>query len=242
MLERIAETSPRFRARMAGVFQGLEGLTFTFGQVVVLGKLVVSRDAAATAANILGHQGLLRLGFASCVMGVAFHIAWGLLFYELFRVVNRRLALLATFVVLVACAVQAVTTLLYIAPLSILTGGPSVSAFTVPQLQTLALIFFRLNGYAFDLYLILFGLWCVLIGYLIFRSAFLPRILGVLLAIDGLGWMLYLSPPLASKLFPLIATAAGLAEIPLELWLIVAGVNAQRWREQAAVTGLMQLW
>lgn len=170
-------------------------------------------------------------------MGVAFHIVWGLLFYEfyeLFRVVNRRLALLATCVVLVACAVQAVTTLLYIAPLSILTDGPSVSDFTVPQLQTLALIFFRLNGYAFDLYLILFGLWCVLIGYLIFRSAFLPRILGVLLAIDGLGWMLFLSPPLASKVFPLIATAAGLAEIPLELWLIVAGVNAQRWREQAA--------
>ena len=242
MLERIAETSPRFRARMAGVFQGLEGLTFTFGQVVVLGKLVVFRDAAATAANILGHQGLLRLGFASGVMGVAFHIVWGLLFYELFRVVNRRLALLATFVVLVACAVQAVTALLYIAPLSILTGGPSVSAFTVPQLQTLALILFRLNGYAFDLYLILFGRWCVLIGYLIFRSAFLPRIIGVLLAIDGLGWMLYLSPPLASKLFPLIATAAGLAEIPLELWLIVAGVNAQRWREQAEATGLMQLW
>jgi hypothetical protein len=98
----------------------------------------------------------------------------------------------------------------------------------------LALLFFRLNGYAFDIYLIFFGLWCVLIGYLTFRSAFLPRILGVLLAIDGLGWMLYLSPPLAAHLFPLIATAAGLAEIPLELWLIVAGVNAQRWSEKAA--------
>ena len=177
---------------------------------------------------------MFRLGFASCVIGVAFHIVWGFLFYELFKVVNRRLSLLAAFVVLVACAVQAVTTLLYIAPLSILTGGASVSAFSVPQLQMLALIFFRLNGYAFDIYLIFFGLWCVLIGYLIFRSAFLPRILGVLLAIDGLGWMLYLSPPLAAHLFPLIATAAGLAEIPLELWLIVAGVNAQRWREQAA--------
>jgi hypothetical protein len=94
----------------------------------------------------------------------------------------------------------------------------------------------RLCLTAFDLYLIFFGLWCVLIGYLIFRSAFLPRILGVLLAIDGLGWMLYLSPPLASNLFPPIATAAGLAEIPLELWLIVAGVNAQRWREQATAT------
>jgi hypothetical protein len=235
MLARVAETSPRFKARMAGVFQGLEGLTFTFGQVIVLGKLVVFHDAAATAANIFGHQPLFRLGFASCVMGVGFHIIWGFLFYELFKVVNRRLSLLAAFVVLVACAVQAVTTLLYIAPLSILVGGASVSAFSANQLQTLALIFFRLNGYAFDIYLIFFGLWCVLIGYLIFRSAFLPRILGVMLAIDGLGWILYVSPPVATHLFPLIATAAGLAEIPLELWLIVVGVDPQRWREQAAV-------
>ena len=69
MLERIAETSPRFKARMAGVFQGLEGLTFTFGQVIVLGKLVVFHDATARAANILGHQPLFRLVFAPCVMG-----------------------------------------------------------------------------------------------------------------------------------------------------------------------------
>jgi hypothetical protein len=80
MLEHVAETSPRLKARMAGVFQGLEGLTFTFGQVIVLGKLVVFHDAAATAANILGHQPLFRLGFASCVMGVGFHTVWGFSF------------------------------------------------------------------------------------------------------------------------------------------------------------------
>jgi hypothetical protein len=80
MLEHVAETSPRLKARMAGVFQGLEGLTFTFGQVIVLGKLVVFHDAAATAANILGHQPLFRLGFASCVMGVGFHTIWGFSF------------------------------------------------------------------------------------------------------------------------------------------------------------------
>ena len=83
MLEHVAETSPHLKAMMAGVFQGLEGLTFTFGQVIVLGKLVVFHDAAATAANILGHQPLFRLGFASCVMGVGFHTVWGFLFYEL---------------------------------------------------------------------------------------------------------------------------------------------------------------
>ena len=83
-----------------------------------------------------------------------------------------------------------------------------MSAFTPQQVQDLALVFLTLNARAYDIYLVFFGLWCVLIGYLIFRSIFLPRILGVLLIIDGVGWMLYLFPPLAQQLFPLIAVAA----------------------------------
>jgi hypothetical protein len=67
-----------------------------------------------------------------------------------------------------------------------------------------------------------------------FRSTFLPRVLGVLLAIDGLGWMTFAVPPFASYLFPVIATASALAEIPLQLWLVVMGVNSQRWKEQAS--------
>jgi hypothetical protein len=234
MMERIAEASPRFKARVAGVFEALEGLTSAFGQVFVLGRLVVFSDAAATAANILGHQRLFWLGFASSLLGVAFHIAWTLLFYNLFKPVNRSLSLLAAFVGLVVCAIQALTGLFYLAPLLILQGGNSVSAFTAQQLQALALIFLKLNAYAFDMDLVFFGLWCVLTGYLIFRSTFLPRILGVLLAIDGLGWMIYLYPPLAYHLFPFIASASALAEFPLQLWLIVFGVNNQRWEEQAS--------
>jgi hypothetical protein len=235
MMERIAEASPRFKARMAGVFQLLEALTATFGQVVVLGWLVVSGNAAATAANILGHERLFWLGFASSLIGVAFHIAWALLMYELLKPVNRSLSLLAAFVILVGCAIQALTSLLYLAPLLILQGGRSLSAFTAEQLQALALMFLKLNAYAFNIDLVFFGLWCVLTGYLIFRSTFLPRILGVLLAISGLGFVTYLYPPLAYHLFmPYIAAASALGEIPLELWLIVMGVNAQRWKEQAS--------
>jgi signal transduction histidine kinase len=236
MMERIAEASPRFKARIAGVFQLLEGLTATFGQVLVLGRLVVSGNAAATAANILGHERLFWLGFASSLIGVAFHIAWALLFYELFKIVNRSLSLLAAFVILVGCAIQALTILFYLAPLLVLGGGSSLSAFTAEQLQALALIFLKLNAHAFDIYLVFFGFWCVLIGYLIFRSTFLPRILGVLLAIAGLGWVTFLSPPLGIYLFPYIAGTSALGEIPLELWLIVIGVNEQRWKEQAART------
>lgn len=233
MIERIAESSPRFKARVAGVFEALEGLTSTYGQVIVLGAVVVSGNAAATSANILAHENQFWLGFASSLLGVAFHVAWVALFYELFKPVNRTLSLVAAFVGLVVCAIQALTALLYLAPLLILQGGSFLSAFSPAQLQGLAAVFVRLNAYAFNVDLVFFGLWCALTGYLIFRSTFLPRILGVLLVIDGLGWMIYVHPPLAYSLFHFIAAASAIAEIPLQLWLIVKGVNPQRWQDQA---------
>ena len=218
---------------MAGVCQLLEALTATFGQVFVLGKLVASDNAAATASNILGHERLFWLGFASSLVAVVFHIVYALLFYDLLKPVNRRISLLALLVLLVASAIQAVTGLLYLAPLLILQDGSSLSAFTTEQLQALAYTFVRLNAYAFNIHLVFFGLWCVLAGYLIFMSTFLPRILGALLAIAGLGWLLYLFPPLAYRLFPFIAAASALGEIPVEFWLMVMAVNAERWKEQA---------
>ncbi len=235
--KRMAALSPRTKARIAGVFQLLEGLTSPGGQVVILGGLVVAGNAATTAANILGHEQLFWLGFASTLSAVAFHLAWAFLLYDLLKPVNRSVSLLALCVILVGCAMQAFSSLLYLAPLLVLQGGSALSALTPQQLQALALVFLKLNAQAYDIYLVFFGLWCVLIGYLIFRSTFLPRILGVLLVIDGLGWMLYLLPPLAQQLFPLIAVAAGLAEFPLEIWLIVMGVNNERWKQQAGATG-----
>jgi len=238
MMERIAETSPRSKARMAGVCQLMEAVTAAFGGVIIPGKLLVAGNAAATAANILGRERLFWLGFVLSLIGVAFHIAWALLMYELLKPVNRTLSSLAVFFILVGCAIQALTSLLYLAPLLILQSGNSLSAFTPEQLQALALMFLKLNAYAFNIDLVFFGLWCVLTGYLIFRSTFLPRVLGVLLAISGLGWVTYLYPPLAYHLFfPYIAAASALGEIPLELWLLVMGVNVQRWKQQASAAG-----
>jgi len=136
----------------------------------------------------------------------------------------------------VGCSIQAVTSLFYLAPLLLLTAGSAVSALTQQQLQALAYMFLKLNGLGFDTYLVFFGFWCVLTGYLIFRSTFLPRILGVLLVIDGLGWIMFMSPPLGHYLFPIIAVACGLAEIPLQLWLLILGVNNERWKAQASLS------
>ena len=238
MMERIAEASPRFKARMAGVCQLMEAVTAAFGEVINPGKLVVAGNAAATAANILGHERLFWLGFVLSLIGVAFHIAWALLIYVLLKPVNRSLSLLAAFFVLVCCAMQALTSLLYLAPLLILQGGSSLTGFTAEQLQSSALMFLKLNTYAFEIDLVFFGFWCILTGYLIFRSTFLPRILGVLVAISGLGWVTYLYPPLAHHLGTFTVAASALGEIPMELWLIVMGVNVQRWKEQASAAGM----
>jgi len=219
------------------VCQLLEAVTAAFGQVIVLGKLVVYGNAAATAANLLRHERLFWLGFASSLIGVVFHIAYAVLFYELFKPVNRRVSLFALVVLLVASAVQALTAVLYLGPMLILNSGSSLSAFTAEQLHALAYTFIGLNGYAFDTHLVLFGLWCLLTGFLIFRCTFMPRVLGILLMISGLGWLMYLVPPLAHLLFmPYIAVASAIGEIPVELWLIVITVNVQRWKEQANVT------
>jgi len=230
-----AETSPRSLARMAGAFYLLESVATACGQVVVLGRLVVAGNPAATAANITGHQQLFWFGFALSQLGVVFHLACAYLFYKLFRPVDRNLSLFAMLVLLMATAVQALMAALYLGPSLVLDTGTSLSAFSTEQMQALAYSFLRLNRYAFNTHLFLFGLWCFLTAILIYRSKFLPRILGVLLSISGVGWMVYLVPPLAGRLFmPYIAAASAVGEIPLEFWLLVMAVNAQRWKDQAA--------
>lgn len=232
--ESIAGTSPRSLARMAGAFYLLESIVAASGQVVVLGRLVVSGNPAATAANITGHQRLFWFGFALSLLGVLFHVAYAYLFYELFKPVNLRLSIFAMLVLLMATSGQLLMAALYLGPSILLDTGKSLSAFSIEQSQALAYTLLRLNGYAFNAHLFLFGIWCFLVAILIYKSRFLPRILGVLLSISGLGWMMYLVPALANRLFmPYIAAASAVGEIPLEFWLLVMAVNAQRWKDQA---------
>lgn len=203
-----------------------------FGQTFVLGRLIVPGSAAATAQNILASEGLYRLGFAIPLLAVGFHIAWAFLLYQLFRVVDRTVNALALLVILVGCAIQAVGAVIYLVPLLILQdnfGG----TLTFPQQQGLAMAFVKLSEAAFNAYLVFFGAWCVLTGYLILRCWFMPRIIGALLIPDGIGWMLYLWPPVATMVFPVIAVVSGVAEFSLLLWMLIFGVNNERWYQQA---------
>jgi hypothetical protein len=232
MTERSAAASADPRARMIGVVYLLYFVTAIFGEFFLKG-LVVSGDAAATANNILTHERLFRLGVATGLISIVFYIAVTALFYELFKPVNRSVSLLAAFFSLVGCAVLAFGSLFQFGSLIVLGGGQYLSAFKVEQLRAMALMFLELNAQAANIYLIFFGFYDLLIGYLIFRSAFLPRVLGVLMVIAGLGWLTFLSPPLANSLSPTNLVLGFLAELLLMLWLLVMGVNVQRWKERA---------
>jgi hypothetical protein len=236
MVEGTAEASPRFKARMAGVLYLLTILARVIADAFVRNRLVVSDNAAATATNIMAHQPLFRLGFAADIIAFASYIALTALLYELFKPVNRSLSLVAAFFSLVACVVQAISSLFHLAPLVLLGGAPYLSAFAVEQLQALALVFLRLRAAAYhNIGLVFFGLYCLLVGILILRSSFLPRILGVLMVLGGLSYVLFLSPALVRSLHPYILVFPGVGQISLTLWLLVIGVNVQRWKKLANV-------
>jgi hypothetical protein len=240
MTERIAKASPRVRARMAGLFYLIAAQAYAFAEFSVRGKLVVNGDAASTAHNILAHESLYRLGFAAELISTVFFIMVTLLFYDLFKPVNRRISLLAAVFSLIGCAIQALSSLLHLAPLVVLGGEPFLRAFKVEQLQSLALLFLMLRTQATNIYMVFFGCYNLLLGYLIFRSTFLPRILGVFMAIAGLTYQVFLSPPLATYLFPYVLAPAGaLGELSLVLWLLVMGVNVQKWKERASAEGML---
>jgi heme A synthase len=184
MLKRIREASPRFKARIAGALYLLPLLTAVFTEFFVRGRLGFAADLAAGLIEVSGM------------------IAVTLLFYDIFKPVNRSLSLLAAFFNLVGLTFE----LLQLNPRGVVIG------------------------------IVFHGFYCLLIGYLIFRSTFLPRILGAPMAFAGLCWLTFLSPQLAKYLSPYNLASGLLGEAPLMLWLIV-GVNVQRWKEQASAAG-----
>ena len=170
----------------------------------------------------------------SMLIAVVCSVVLTALFYELFQPVNRTLSLTAAFLHLVGLAILGFASLLQLAPLVVLEGGHYLTVFTPEQVQALAYLFLQLTTQVGNAFLAFFGLYCILIGYLIFRSTFLPRIIGVFMALAGLGYMTFLSPPLVAYLSPYNLAPAAVGEGSLMLWLLVVGVNARLWKEQAS--------
>jgi nitrate reductase NapE component len=233
MMQRIAEASPRLKARVAGGFYLVAILAGIFAQGFVSGRLVVNGDAAATATNILAHRGLFQLGFAVYLIEMACQITMTALFYDLLKPAGRSVSLVAAFLGLAGCVIKTFSRVFFIAPLSVLGGAHYLNVFSTEQLQALALLFLNVNDHGAAIALLFFGFYALLTGYLIIRSTFLPRILGVLSVLAGLGWLTFLYLPLGYRLFPYVAVVGLVGALSLIVWLLVFGVNEQRRMEQA---------
>lgn len=227
-----SDTSPRFWARAVGV---LYLLMIAAGSIPALvGRVRISKDAAATAAAILTHPSQVHAAFASDLLVVLCYIPVPVLFYKLFKPVNDTLSLTAAFAGLAGCVLQACASLFRIAPLIVLTSSAAIGQ---AQAQATAYLLLQLYKPAYQIALVFFAFAFVLIGWLAFKAMFLPRFLGVLGMIAGLGWMVFLWPPLADRLWPRFILPLEIGELALVLWLLIAGVNVERWHEQAGNRG-----
>jgi hypothetical protein len=232
MVGRLEETSLGLKARVTGALSLLTILTGIFAQGFVSGRLVVNGDAAATATNIMMHKNLFQLGFAVFLIEMACNVAMTALFYDLLKPAGRSVSLVAAFLGLTGCVIKTFSRVFFIVPLYVLGGAHYLSVFSAEQLQALALLFLKVNDRGAAIALVFFGFYALLTGYLIIRSTFLPRILGVLSVFGGLGWLTFLYQPLGYRLFPYVVAFALLGAASLILWLLVVGVNEQRWKDQ----------
>jgi hypothetical protein len=235
LMEAKRSMSPRFLARVAFVLGFLEGLASVWGGLRIPGMLVVSNDAVATASNILANESLFRLGVLLAIVAVALNTARTVIAYLLFRPVGRVVPLLMVTFGLIAISLQTADILLRLPVLVVLKNGDIFGGFSPEQLQSLVLLFIRWGGQSFNLYLAFFGLCCMLVGYAIWKSTFLPRLLGAGVILAGIGYSTFFWPPLANALRPW-NLALGAGELVLGAWLLFRAVNAERWREQARAT------
>jgi hypothetical protein len=235
MTDPTLETSPVTKARIvAGLFLATI-VAGVLAQAFISERLIASTDAAKTAASILANTTLFRAGFTLYMIEMACQIASIVMFYELLKPVNKSVARTAMVLGLTGCGIKIIARLFYYAPLIVLGGASYLSVFDTQQREALSLTFLRVNDQGAAIALIFFGFETVLEGWLIIRSTFLPKFLGVLGVIGGLGWLTFLWPPLGNQLFLLVALYALIASIITIAWLFIRGVDEGRWTAQASL-------
>jgi hypothetical protein len=235
MKTRTAELSPLFRARLAGILYLIANLPAPFALVYLPARLIVRGDAAATANNIMASESLFRLGIVGLLFNSIANLLLVLALYQLLKVVNKSMASLMVMFVLAAVPIAMLNELNQIAVLQLLSGADYLQVFTREQLQSLAYMFLRFHSQGLSIAMIFWGLWLFPMGYLIFKSDFMPRILGILLMIGCFGYVIEsFASVLGYNVSIIFFTSWG--ELLLLLWLLIKGVNVEQWQKHAAAS------
>ncbi len=217
-------------ARIAGLLYLIVIITGLFAEMFVREALAVSGNALATAHNIQTSEMLYRLGFVSDLINLICGLPVILIFYILFRQVSKYLITLAVLFVIISYAVMAANLLIQLVPLFYLGNDHYLAAFQPAQLAALSKITLDAQEQGYGIALVFFGCYCVIAGYLIYRSTLMPRILGILYAIAGVCYLvnsftMFLLHNFDNPLFPYILVPAFIGELSVCLWLLIMGVK-----------------
>ncbi len=225
--------NPNKTARIAGFLYLIIFITGAFGQLYIRDSLIVPGDAATTANNIMASESLFRLGIVIALIRQAVLVLLPLVLYKLLKVVNKNVAVLMVVFALVAVPISMLSELNQIAALLLLSGADYLTAFTAGQLQALVPLFLDLREHGLFIAQLL-AVWLLPLGYLVFKSGFLPKILGILLMIAGFGFLIDF---VTFFLFPNFDVTLSLftfwGEALFALWLLIKGVNVEQWEKRA---------
>lgn len=229
--------SIQMTARIAGILTLLIVVLAPFSTIYVPTTLVVPGDATITANNIIASVGLFRLGMAIDSIVFLIEIVLTVLLYILLKPVNKTLSLMAAFSRLAMTVIQGINLLNYFFVLLLLSGAGYLTVFAPDQLDTLALLFLNAHADVVLIWGLFFSLHLFLYGYLVYKSGYIPKIIGVLLVlaslpylIQGFGNILF---PQNKEMFTSIAFLSSI-EIALPLWLLIKGVNVEEWQKRVS--------
>jgi len=239
MINSKAETSPQVYARAGGLAYLIIIIAGAIGELFIRNKIIVSGDAVATAHNIAASPLLWRIGIAGDLLMHVCDLVVAMVYYLLLKRVNKNLALLSVLFGLIQTAVLVANKLNLLMPLFLLGNEDYLKAFDPQQLQVLSYVAVKAHTYGFGIGLIFFGFECLIDGYLIFKSGFLPRVLGIMIFIAGLCYLinsfsLILFPAISDLVFQVIIIPTFIGELSMCLWLLVKGVNVAKWKALAA--------
>ncbi|MEC5217676.1 hypothetical protein RCH09_002636 [Actimicrobium sp. GrIS 1.19] len=230
----IHKTSPQWQARMAGALYLAVIALGIFAEGFVINHLLVSGDAALSAQNIIASATLWNLGIFANLMLVVCVIPLSWFLYLLLRPVDKNLVLLAVFFNLISVSVETLSKMFLLFVLPLLTNAGLVKAFEPAQLHAFASLALRAHNFAFNIALILFGCTCIIYGYLIFKSGYFPKFIGVLMQVAGASYVIncfsvLFVPAISNLISPAILLLPFIGEAAFCLWLLVKGVDIAKW-------------
>jgi hypothetical protein len=224
--------NPNKTARIAASLS-LIMIPFALFGIMWVSSLIVPGDAAITVNNIIASESLFRLSIGSSLLIQIGHILLVLILYKLLKAVNKNHALLMVIFLLVGAPIAMLNELNRFAVLLLLNGADYLTAFTADQLPAQVMLFLDLHEYGVFISTIFWGLWLFPFGYLVFKSGYIPRILGVLLIIAGLGYLIDFVAFFLFPNFPSIGQFMTWAELVWPFWLLIKGVNVEQWEKRA---------